>query len=180
MNVIEVLLIGVSLSMDALAVSLALGAVERSNFNWKKIALTAFFFGFFQFMMPVTGWFGGSLCGEIVRTYGRIVAAILLCGIGGKMIHDRNEEEHPEFGLKQLTMLAFATSIDALLIGVGFACLGRTGIIADSVVIGITTFLISAAGCVAGRLSGNLFGSRCNLLGGLVLIGIGIKVLFFG
>ncbi len=180
MNLLEILLIGVSLSMDALAVSVALGTLERNAFTWRKIFITALFFGLFQALMPLAGWFGGTLCGDTVQNYGRIIAAVLLCGIGGKMIKDRNQEERPEFGFLPLVMLAFATSIDALLVGVGFACLGRTDIGLDITVIGLTTLVISAAGCVVGRCCGNIFGNKCEILGGLVLIGIGIKVLIWG
>lgn len=179
-EIIEIILIGIALSMDALAVSLALGAVERGKFTWNKILWTALFFGGFQALMPTIGWFGGSLCGEYVRNFGRIIAAVLLFWIGGKMIWDRNKEEKVEFGWWKLTVLAFATSIDALLVGVSFACLGRVDITKDVLLIGLTTFLISAAGCIAGRISGKLFGNHCELVGGLVLIAIGIKILFFG
>lgn len=180
MKWVEVILIGISLSMDALAVSLALGTMERQNFNWKKIALTAFFFGAFQAGMPLIGWLGGTLCGEWMQSYGRIVASLLLFGIGIKMLFERGDEQVPEFGLWKLTVLAFATSIDALLVGVGFACLGQSGIYGDVAVIGGITALISAVGCLVGRMFGNLVGNSCNLVGGFVLIGIGVKVIIFG
>jgi UPF0059 membrane protein MM_0643 len=184
MNLIEPVLLGISLAMDALAVSLTLGAVERRQFNWRKILLTALSFGIFQAAMPLIGWFGGSLFGSFVQTYGRILASLLLAGIGGKMICEacRSDEENDitAFNFWRLIVLSFATSIDALLIGVSYACLKRTSILPDAAVIGTVTFLISAAGCTAGRRFGNLFGGKCEILGGLVLIGIGIKVLLFG
>lgn len=88
MFLIEPILLGVSLAMDALAVSMALGAAERKNFTWSKILITALSFGIFQAAMPLIGWFGGSLLGSVVQTYGRILAAFLLAMIGGKMIHE--------------------------------------------------------------------------------------------
>ncbi len=181
---IEPVLMGISLAMDALAVSLALGAVERKNFNWHKILITALSFGVFQALMPLTGWFGGSFFGSLVQTYGRIIASILLMGIGGKMIYEvckpDEEEEISGFSYWRLIVLSFATSIDALLVGVGYACLKRECIIPDVSVIGAVTFLIAAGGCILGRCFGNILGSKCEILGGIVLIGIGAKVLFFG
>jgi len=184
-NFIEPFLLGVSLAMDALAVSLALGAVERRNFTWFKIALTAGSFGIFQMLMPLAGWFGGSLCGALVQTYGRYIACMLLLFLGGKMIYEslKPEEEGDScrgFQFGRLVVLSFATSIDALLVGVSYACLGRTGIVPDTAIIGIVTAAISAGGCIIGRLCGKIFGSSCEIMGGIVLIGIGIKVLFWG
>lgn len=178
----EAFLLGVGLSMDALAVSLALGAAERKSFTWKKILLTAGLFGLFQAGMPLIGWFGGSLCGDIVRTFGKFAASLLLAFIGIRMLYpSKKEENEPKrAGLRELLALAFATSIDALLVGVSYACLGRTGIAPDVCVIGATTFVISCAGCVTGRLSGRLFGGKCEKLGGLVLIGLAVKVFLFG
>lgn len=184
MYLIEPILLGISLAMDALAVSLALGAVERKDFNWRKILLTAFSFGIFQAVMPLLGWFGGSLFGTLVQTYGRILASFLLIGIGVKMVYEvyklDDDDEITGFCFCRLIVLSFATSIDALLVGVGYACLKRTGILLDVALIGTVTLLIAAAGCILGRCCGNLFGSKCEILGGTVLIGIGAKVLFFG
>ena len=168
--------------MDALAASLASGASEGRRYTWKKILLTAFLFGFFQFFMPVIGFFGGSLGSRFVQSFGRIIASILLCLIGGKMIYERNKEEEHKNGLAALLLLAVATSIDALLIGIGYACLGRTvhRVLLDTVIIGCTTFLISGAGCIAGRMFGGLFQKHCTVIGGIVLILLGVKILIFG
>ncbi len=143
MNFLETFLVGVALAMDAFAVSIALGTADGKNFNWKKIILTALFFGGFQFFMPAAGWFCGSLFSSFLQRYGRIIAFILLAFLGGKMIYERNREERAEFGLVQLTVLALATSIDALLVGVGYACLGRSGILLDAALIGTVTFFIA-------------------------------------
>ena len=136
----------------------------------------------FQSLMPTAGWLGGSLFGYLVQTYGRCLAALLLFGIGGKMVWEAfrkngEEEKISGFNVVRLIVLSFATSIDALLIGVGYACLKRESILADVLIIGFVTFLISGAGCIAGRRGGRLIGNRCEALGGLVLIGIGVKVL---
>ena len=100
------------------------------------------------------------------------------------MIYDglkkKEEEPPPSVTLRQLILLAFATSIDAFLIGVSYACLGRTSILLDVTVIGLTTFVISAIACTAGRFLGRFLGERCTIVGGLILIGLGLKVLFLG
>ena len=194
MNYIEAVLMGVSLAMDALAVSVALGATGRQKFTWKHIALTAFFFGAFQFMMPMIGWFGGSLCGHIVQHCGSYIATALLAFIGGKMIYEavkhKDDKEAEElsneagegYHLWRLTVLAFATSIDALLVGVSYACIGTecAHVTIDSTIIGVVTALISAGGGVFGRVCGNILGNKCEILGGAVLICIAIKVLVVG
>ncbi len=179
-NFCEAGLLGVGLAMDALAVSVALGAAERRQFTTRKILLTALFFGGFQFLMPGLGWLGGSFAGHIAQRYGRYFAGVLLLFIGTKMILERDPETPPAFGIWQLTVLAFATSIDALLVGVGYACLGRTAILADITIIGVVTAVISVIGCLAGRFSGKFLGSHCAIIGGLVLIAIGIKIIFLG
>ena len=178
---LETGLIGIALSMDALAVSIVLGAAEGSRMNWKRILVVSLFFGVFQAVMPLIGWFGCSLLTGLIRDAGRYIAALLLAFIGGKMIYDRNEEHTAVFTVPRLFLLALATSIDALLVGVGFACLKRVSIYGDVLLIGLITFLISGAGCLTGRFSGKLLNSsHCMLIGGLVLIGIGIKTAFSG
>ena len=180
MHWLEIVLIGIALSMDALAVSVVLGAAEGKDLNWKRILVVALFFGSFQAFMPLLGWFGCGLTG-LVRAAGRYFAAGLLGLIGGKMIYDRKEEHAVVFTLPKLFLLALATSIDAFLVGVGFACLNRPSILHEVLLIGLITFLISAAGCLAGRTSEKLLKTeRCMLIGGLVLIGIGIKIALFG
>ncbi len=185
---LEAFLLGVSLAMDALAVSLALGTAERKNFTAGKILLTAGAFGLFQFLMPLTGWFCGGLCGSLIQLYGRIIASVLLLFLGGKMIREAwksggdDEDEVRGFGFLRLIVLAFATSIDALLVGISYACLGRcsVSVVRDTIIIGAVTFLISSGGCILGRSFGNIFGNRCEIFGGLVLIGIGCKILLIG
>ncbi|MBQ7400871.1 MAG: manganese efflux pump, partial [Lentisphaeria bacterium] len=106
--------------------------------------------------------------------------ALLLAGIGGKMIWDSGKEEKVSFGIKALLLLAIATSIDAFLVGISFACLGEVHIIPEVTLIGITTFLISLGGCFGGRFSGRLLGSKCEVIGGLVLIALAVKTLILG
>ena len=126
-------LVGISLAMDALAASVALGAAERKNFTWWKILLTAFAFGLFQMLMPDIGYFTVSLCGKLFIFLGKVTAFLLLALLGGKMIYEavkkkkerEEEEENKGFSFVRLIVLSFATSIDALLVGVGYACLER-------------------------------------------------------
>jgi len=180
MHWLETCLIGIALAMDALAVSLVLGAAEGNRLTWKRILLVSLFFGGFQAFMPLIGWYGCSLTG-LIRETGHYFAAGLLGLIGGKMIYDRKEEHAAVFTLPRLLLLALATSIDAFLVGVGFACLKRTSVHGEVLLIGLITFLISGAGCLAGRHSGKLLKTEhCMLLGGLVLIAIGIKTALFG
>ena len=158
----------------------------RIPLAWDKIVLTAAFFGIFQAMMPAIGWFGSSLCGGIVQKLGRFAAGGLLAFVAIQMLMEGFSKENAPrkkigiCSLRQLIVLSFATSIDALLVGVSYACLGRTEIGGDVLVIGAVTALISAAGCVSGRMFGNRIGSRSSLLGGLVLLGIAAKIMFFG
>lgn len=176
----ECILIGIGLSMDAFAVSIALGTAEGRKFTVQKTCITGFFFGFFQALMPLLGWFGGSLCGVVIQTCGKYLAAALLGLIGGKMIYDRNNENKVSFSWKTIIILSFATSIDAFLVGVSFACLNKESVWYECGIIGITTFLISCAGCFCGKIFGNIFGTKCEWAGGLTLIAIGLKFLFFG
>ena len=158
----------------------------HTAFTWDKIVLTAALFGIFPAMMPTIGWFGSGLCGGLLQNLGRIAAGLLLAFVAAQMFREgfsKEEDASKKIGvcsLRCLIVLAFATSIDALLVGVSYACLGRTDISGDVLVIGAVTAAISAAGCVCGRKFGNRFGSRSSVLGGLVLLGIAIKIIFFG
>jgi putative Mn2+ efflux pump MntP len=154
--------------------------------TWDRIALVAAFFGIFQAVMPAAGWFGSGLCGGIMQKLGRIAAAALLVFVAVQMFREgfsKNGDSAKEIGvcsLRRLVVLAFATSIDAFLVGVSYTCLGRTDILGDVLIIGAVTAAISAAGCVCGRVFGNRFGSRSSIPGGLVLLGLAVKIMFFG
>ena len=161
-------------------------ASGRTLFTWDKILLTAAFFGLFQAAMPTIGWFGSGLCGGLVQKLGRIAAGVLLAFVAAQMLREGfSKEEDPAkkigvCSLRRLVVLSFATSIDAFLVGVSYTCLGRTDIAGDVLIIGAVTAVISAAGCVSGRMFGNRLGSRSSILGGLVLLGIAVKIMFFG
>lgn len=190
MDFISVSCIAVALAMDALSVSLTSGVIlKKAGKGALKIGL---FFGGFQFIMPCIGFFLASAFSDLIVSFDHWIAFFLLLFIGGKMIYDavlEGEEEEIKNPLdtKILTMLAIATSIDALAVGVTFATMGMTiispivfyelSLVASAGIIGIVAFLLSSAGVFVGSRFGNLFGNKAEILGGLVLIGIGVKIL---
>lgn len=190
MDFISVSCIAVALAMDALSVSLTSGVIlKKAGKGALKIGL---FFGGFQFIMPCIGFFLASAFSDLIVSFDHWIAFFLLLFIGGKMIYDavlEGEEEEIKNPLdtKILIMLAIATSIDALAVGVTFATMGMTiispivfyelSLVASAGIIGIVAFLLSSAGVFVGSRFGNLFGNKAEILGGLVLIGIGVKIL---
>ena len=154
--------------------------------TWDKIVLIAAFFGVFQAVMPTVGWFASGLCGGFMQKLGRIAAGLLLALVAAQMFREGfSKAEAPAktigvCSLRRLVVLSFATSIDALLVGVSYVCLGRTDILGDVLVIGTVTAAISAAGCFSGRVFGDRLGSRSSIVGGGVLLGIAVKIMFFG
>jgi len=177
----ELLTIAVGLSMDAFAVSLCQG-LSMWRFSLPRAFLVAGFFGGFQALMPLLGWSLGHQFEQYITRYDHWLAFILLVLIGGKMLMEagHSEKECLAFDdgidLKELSMLAVATSIDALAVGVTFAFL-RVSILPSVLTIGITTFIISFIGVAMGNLFGAKFKSKAEIAGGLVLIGIGLKIL---
>ncbi len=182
MSFAEILLIGVSLSMDAFAVSLCKGLCMR-KINYRYAVIIAGFFGIFQALMPLLGWFLGKQFERYIVSFDHWVAFGLLLIIGGKMIFDVFEKEKeiskPVFekmNYKELLLMSLATSIDALAVGITFAFLGAS-IWMSVAVIGLITFAI----CFAGVLLGNRFGAKykkkAQFAGGTVLILIGLKIL---
>jgi len=179
----DLLFIAVSLAMDAFAVAVAMGATLRENFRAAQIGLVMLFFGGFQALMPLLGWCGGNLFERLADQYGPWIACILLVLLGGKMVYeafklDETEEAVADFRLGRLTVMAFATSIDALVVGVSFACLKVT-IVLPIIVIGVVTAVISLAGCLIGKWFGHLFENKFEAAGGIILILLGLKILFF-
>lgn len=169
--------------MDACAVSISNGMCY-GNIQRKQIFLTAVAFGFFQAFMPVLGFFIGSSFSNYISSFDHWVALILLGFIGGKMIIEAIKElKYPEACLtcsKYLTprillLQALATSIDALAVGVGFAVM-KVDILSAAFPIGIITFINSIIGCHLGKKFGQIFKQKAEILGGLILVGIGIKI----
>ena len=185
MDFITLLFIAVGLAMDAFSVSVTDGIVLKKIkvSNALKVAL---FFGVFQFGMLFIGYLLGSAFEKYISSIDHWVAFVLLMIIGGKMFfealfekdnqEDFEKKENP-LDNKVLTVLAIATSIDALAVGISFAAMKNTGILFSASVVGIVAFLFSFFGMYIGNKCGNLFGSKSEIAGGIVLMGIGIKIL---
>ncbi|MCQ2379751.1 MAG: manganese efflux pump MntP family protein [Victivallaceae bacterium] len=177
---VQLLLVPVALAADAFAVSIAVGTLcGAARSRWPMLS-AASLFGLFQFMMPLLGYSGTSWMFTKGGTIGRIVATVCLAAIGVKMIIDRAKKEHGAVAPIQQLALAVATSIDALLVGVGYAGLeiGIGETLFRCIVIGIITFLISIGGCAAGYMYGEKNTRHAMTAGGCILILIAVKSLF--
>lgn len=176
---IYIFLIAVSLALDAFAVSVSSGLTVK-GFGIKHAALMGAYFGVFQFIMPVIGWFLGSTVAGYISAVSPYVAFALLAVIGGNMIYSSvkggDEETLHELTHPKLLMLAIATSIDALAVGVTFAFMD-INIWYASTVIGVVAFAMSIAGGMLGGRLGEKFSDRAGIFGGAVLVGIGLKIL---
>ena len=179
----ELFFIAVGLSMDAFAVSVCKG-LGMPRLDMRQAIVIALFFGGFQALMPVVGWAVGEQFAHYVTAYAHWIAFALLVFIGAKMVWDaRNEEsdasEASRLDLKELVMLAIATSIDALAVGVSFAFLD-VSIAPSAALIGITTFTLSLVGVAIGNRFGARWEKPAAIVGGIVLVLIGVKVLLQG
>lgn len=186
MSLIGIFLTAVGLSMDAFAVAITKG-ITMKKLNIKSALKVAGFFGFFQALMPLIGWLVGVRFSEYVQKFDHWIAFILLALIGGKMVYEayKNEDECAfdvasgkveVLNYKELFLLAIATSIDALAVGVSFAFL-QVDIGSSVVLIGITTFILSFIGVAMGRKLGCLFQKKAEIFGGITLSLIGLKIL---
>lgn len=183
MSFLELFLIGVGLSMDAFAVAVCQG-LSMSKINWRHAGVIALFFGGFQAVMPLTGWLLGSQFAAYIQNLDHWVAFVLLGLIGGNMIREAlGPEEEQEaacaagkLDYKRLLLMAVATSIDALAVGVTFAFLEVTILPAVSI-IGVTTFCLSLVGVAVGNFFGARYKRRAELSGGVILILLGVKIL---
>lgn len=178
MSLVELFLIGLSLSMDAFAVSICKG-LSVGEIKPKHMILAGAWFGGFQALMPLIGYFLGSTFEQYVTNYDHWVAFALLAVIGGSMIkesRDKDSDQNASFAFMTMLVLAVATSIDALAVGITFAFLKVNIIVAVSI-IGVTTFACSAAGIKIGSVFGIKYKSKAELFGGIVLIALGTKIL---
>ena len=184
MGIIEFFLTGVGLSMDALAVAICKGLGMR-KVNYKQMLLIALFFGGFQALMPLLGWLLGRQFEQYITSVDHWIAFALLVLIGANMLREARKEDDTAdteavydapLPLGQLLLMAIATSIDALAVGISFAFLGVNIWLAIAV-IGTTTFLISAAGVFIGNRFGNRYEKRATIAGGIILILLGVKIL---
>lgn len=175
----ELLFLAVGLSMDALAVSICKG-MSICDLKPRHALTVGLWFGVFQALMPTIGFLLGFSFAELITAVDHWIAFVLLAIIGGNMIRESlgKDEEHcsPSLAFGEMLMLAVATSIDALAVGITFAFL-RVSLLPAVSLIGTCTFLISAAGVWIGNVFGSRFKSKAELLGGAVLILIGLKIL---
>lgn len=179
MSLFELFLIAVGLSMDAFAVAICKGlAMQKAG--WKSMALVGLWFGGFQALMPVIGYIVGVQFKEAITAVDHWIAFGLLAVIGGNMIREalsgEEESEDASLAAKTMVLLALATSIDALAVGVGFAFLD-VNITAAAGFIGAVTFVLSAVGVKVGSVFGAKYKSRAEITGGVILILMGVKIL---
>jgi len=180
MSLAELFLIAVGLSMDAFAVSICKG-LATPKVKFKHMILPGLWFGGFQALMPVIGYLLGSSFERYITSFDHWIAFLLLSLIGGNMIKEAlsGEEEETDngFGMRTMFLMAVATSIDALAVGVTFALLPDVQIGYAVAFIGVTTFLFSAIGVRIGNVFGSRFQAKAEIAGGVILILMGIKIL---
>ena len=175
----SILVIAIGLGMDAFSVAIGVGASYRV-ISFGPVLRLSFFFGLFQVLMPIAGWFAGVSVASIIAGYDHWVAFGLLAFVGGKMILESFNEEakvHTTDPTKGFTLiiLSVATSIDALAVGLSFAFL-KIPVFYPSLIIGIVAFFMTMAGMFFGEKLGKVVGRKVEILGGLILIGIGVKI----
>ena len=180
MGIGELIVLSLGLGMDAFAVSICKG-LSMKKMNWKKALIIGLYFGGFQAIMPVLGYFLSKGFENFVTSIDHWIAFILLSIIGGKMVKDafsqgNSENCNEDVGFKTMIVLAIATSIDALAVGITFAFLNVNLILAIAL-IGSITFFLSVIGTKVGNIFGDRYENKAELLGGVILILLGIKIL---
>ncbi len=180
MDIISIIIIAIGLSMDSFAVSITNGLTIR-DLNVKRILMISFSLAFFQGLMPLIGWLAGIGIERYIREFDHWIAFLLLLFIGGKMIYEgllRKNGIEKDTELKILTLIgqSFATSIDAFAVGISFAFL-NSSIVTPVLLIGLVTFIVSMIGLQLGKYFGKRIGKSVEIFGGIVLIGIGVKIL---
>lgn len=182
MSFMELVLIAVGLSMDAFAVAICKG-LSVQKLGWKHYLTVGVWFGGFQALMPTLGYLLGTTFERYITSVDHWVAFVLLCLIGGGMLKEglaKEEEEKEErggFDFKSMLLLAVATSIDALAVGITFALLPDVNIFSAVGLIGTITFCLSAVGLKVGNIFGLKYKSKAEVVGGVILILIGVKIL---
>lgn len=179
MGIIELMIIAVGVSMDALAISICKG-LSIKKISPRYMYKAAIWFGGFQALMPLIGYFVGIHFADLVTNVDHWIAFVLLALIGSNMIKESFDKEEvkgdPDFSFKTMLSMAVATSIDALAVGVSFAFL-KVDIWSAILVIGVTTAAFSAAGVLVGNVFGARYKSKAELAGGIILVAIGLKIL---
>lgn len=177
----ELFFLAVGLSMDAFAVSICKG-LSMKKADLRAQAICGAWFGGFQGLMPLIGFLLGTLFADAIRAFDHWVAFILLAIIGFNMLKeafckDCCENTDADLSVKTMFIMAVATSIDALAVGISLAMAGNVNIVAAVLLIGVTTFLLSAVGVKVGNIFGSRFEKKAQLLGGVILIVLGLKIL---
>jgi manganese efflux pump family protein len=180
MSILTIIFLAVGLGVDAFSVAIGIGATN-SRKSWAPVMRLALAFGLFQFVMPLVGWLAGSTVVDMIQSFDHWMAFGLLALIGGKMIWEGFEKESDGEKADQtrgwpLLLLSIATSIDALAVGFSFSLL-KAPILFPAAIIGVVCFLMTAVGMVFGKGLARIFGKKVEILGGLVLIAIGVKIL---
>lgn len=180
MGLFEIIIIAIGLSMDAFAVSVVLG-LSIEKLKTKKTLIPGLYFGIFQAFMPLIGYFASINFSSQIQHLAHWIAFVLLGFIGGKMIKEsfeKDKETTDEFSLKfiKMLLLAIATSIDSLVIGITFSFF-EINIFTAITIIGLTTFFISICGVIIGKMLGTGLKSKAEFIGGFVLVALGIKIL---
>ena len=179
MGIIELIILSIGLGMDAFAVSICKG-ISMKKMDWKKACIIGLYFGGFQAIMPVIGYFLGSTFESFITNFDHWVAFILLAIIGGNMIKEsfskESENISSDVGFKTMIILAIATSIDALAVGITFAFF-KVNLILAITLIGIITFVLSVIGTKVGNRFGDKYENKAEFVGGVILILLGIKIL---
>lgn len=182
MGIAELLLLAIGLSMDAFAVSVCKGLAMK-KISLKEILVVGLWFGGFQMLMPIAGYYLGSTFASYIDQYDHWIAFVLLVLIGVNMIREslskEEEEVKADLSVKTMFLMAVATSIDALAVGITFAFL-NVNVFSSGAIIGLTTFAISAVGVKIGNVFGTKYKSKAELAGGAVLILLGLKILLEG
>ena len=180
MDFFDVVLTGVGVAMDAFAVSICKG-LSMKKLDFKKMLVIGFYFGFFQALMPLIGYLLGSSFEKIITSIDHWIVFVLLLLIGINMIREalfeKKEKQNDSVSFKVMLPLAISTSIDALAIGISYAFL-KVNIIFAILVIGIITFSISVIGVKIGNKFGNKYEKKSQVVGGIILVLIGFKILF--
>ncbi|MBE7001926.1 MAG: manganese efflux pump [Ruminococcaceae bacterium] len=178
----ELFLLAIGLSMDAFAVSVCKGlSVKKAGI--KEATICGGWFGGFQALMPLAGYYLGTLFAEAIKAFDHWIAFGLLAIIGINMLKEAFSKEcdcenhNADFSVKTMFVMAVATSIDALAVGISLAMAGNVNVLLAVVLIGVTTFLLSALGVKIGNLFGNRFEKKAQIAGGVILIVLGVKIL---
>ena len=181
MSFIELLLIAIGLSMDAFSVSICKGLTTK-KFSWRMALICGLWFGVFQALMPIVGYYLGAQFQEMIESYDHWIAFGLLFLIGANMIREavwgkkEEGESNGALDFKTMFLLAIATSIDALAVGVSFACI-QVKLWSSVIIIGLTTFVFSVLGVKIGNVFGTKYEKSAGIIGGIILILIGLKIL---